>query len=229
MWKLTEIVAKHSKAKRTTKAVLLALAHRADRDGYCYPSIRCIARDAGVDKRTVQRCLRRLIMIGELAIHEHGGRDQTNGGRQWTNQYQILLQVPGEGVTTTAKGGGKNAKRGVANVSQGGGVVPPESKRKRELKLLVKESLPDELDYGDFYDPSLDPMALANHITSEYDPRAKGYRKKMLGIIGDEQFRRTLADAWGVIKGDRPDRPGAILTNMLKDRANGSREREVAS
>ena len=229
MWTMTELVAKHSTAKRSAKAILLALAHRADKNGFCYPSIRRIALDIGVDQRTVQRGLRKLESMGELQILKHGGKEPTNGGRQWTNQYRILVQAPShKGATTQSAGGGKVVTKGVAIMSKGGGKVPPESNQKRELKLIVKKSLPEELDYGDFYDPELDPIELANRITWEEDPRAVGFRKKMLGIIGEDAFRRALSDAWGIIKGDQPDRPGAVLTNMLKQKAHESQKKAAA-
>lgn len=52
----------------TLKLVVLALADRADNDGYeCYPSIGRVAKDTGLNKKTVQQHIAKLITLGYVS------------------------------------------------------------------------------------------------------------------------------------------------------------------
>lgn len=60
----------HSRTKRSTRAVLLAIANRINGDGVSYPGHATIAQDAGVSERTVTRSVAALIEAGELELVE---------------------------------------------------------------------------------------------------------------------------------------------------------------
>src|SRR5262252_9431742 len=49
-------------------SVLRDLADRADDSGVCWPKVRTIVEDTGLDRRTVQRALRRLEEHGLLVV-----------------------------------------------------------------------------------------------------------------------------------------------------------------
>ncbi|MHC1767392.1 MAG: helix-turn-helix domain-containing protein [Verrucomicrobiia bacterium] len=73
-------------ATPTQKLVLVRLADRANdqKGGTCFPSIATIARDCGVDKRTVQRAISDLVKAGHVSVSQAGG-----GGPRATNRYKV--------------------------------------------------------------------------------------------------------------------------------------------
>jgi hypothetical protein len=57
------------------KWVLIALANRADhKSRQCYPSLQQIADDAGIERRSVARCLRQLQKAGKISCELRDGR-----------------------------------------------------------------------------------------------------------------------------------------------------------
>lgn len=65
--------------KAPTKNVLIALVLRADRKGVCYPKMKTVADDAGVSRKTVQRCIAELaaskLVTVERRLHGQGDPD----------------------------------------------------------------------------------------------------------------------------------------------------------
>ena len=62
------------RASHVRKALLYALASRANEDGECWPSIRTLCRDSGLAERTVQAHLQGLIDRHLLIRHERRGK-----------------------------------------------------------------------------------------------------------------------------------------------------------
>jgi hypothetical protein len=71
-------VNKYSRSRRAARSVLLTIAHRVVDGSDTFPSISTIARDAGVNRATVVRCLKILKKLGELDWIVGGGRNRTN-------------------------------------------------------------------------------------------------------------------------------------------------------
>lgn len=90
--KILAIIGQHSEARCTARVVLLVLASFArwsgPWSGTCYPSIRRIAEEANVTIRTVQRCIARLIALGEISVIEKG-----TGRRNTVYRLTILERV----------------------------------------------------------------------------------------------------------------------------------------
>lgn len=90
-------VVQRTQASGLDRLVLLGLASFADGDGWCHPSIRKLARRAGVAKSTVQLALPRLVELGEVQMVERGHsqrdpvKDRHNrpGGFQATHYYRL--------------------------------------------------------------------------------------------------------------------------------------------
>jgi hypothetical protein len=84
----------HSKAKASTKLVLVAIANYYDDKGDrgAWPSQELIASIANCTVRNVQRAIKELVEIGEIETIVHGGRGKTFD-RQ-TNLYYIILDCP---------------------------------------------------------------------------------------------------------------------------------------
>lgn len=74
-------VAFNANIKGASKAVLIALADRANRGGYCFMSLSDIAFRAGCDRRTVMRSITTLETLGHVAVIRDKGL---------TNHYMIL-------------------------------------------------------------------------------------------------------------------------------------------
>lgn len=82
------------------KSVLVALAHRADKNGYCYPGIEMIATMTGASRRTVIRAIQGL---DEKNLITRERRHRSNGSRTSTsytlNLSATMTHSPGANVT----------------------------------------------------------------------------------------------------------------------------------
>lgn len=82
------------------KSVLVALAHRADKNGYCYPGIEMIATMTGASRRTVIRAIQGL---DEKNLITRERRHRSNGSRTSTsytlNLSATMAHSPGANVT----------------------------------------------------------------------------------------------------------------------------------
>ncbi|CAN5922533.1 hypothetical protein BH11MYX4_BH11MYX4_03760 [soil metagenome] len=65
--------------------VLLALASRADKEGRCWPSVKCVADDARMSTRTVHAALAALREFGLVRVTARRGEE----GRQGTSVYTL--------------------------------------------------------------------------------------------------------------------------------------------
>lgn len=65
---------KSSQATGGELLVLLAIADFADDDGMAYPSVSTLGKKSRLSARQVQRAIRRLTALGELAIETGKGR-----------------------------------------------------------------------------------------------------------------------------------------------------------
>ena len=83
--KMYQSVWQNSKAKGASLVVLLALAHHADDNGLCWPSIDRLAEMANVDRRSISRALQQLEELKEI-------ERQVNRGRGNVNQYRISFE-----------------------------------------------------------------------------------------------------------------------------------------
>lgn len=102
-------VLKHSKSKLGDRLVLLSIADNCHEDGTdAYPSVATIAAKARVDRRTVQRCVRNLVAMGELEV-------SPSRNDKGTLRYRIIM---GEGATNCRPGGDILSDRGRQSVAR---------------------------------------------------------------------------------------------------------------
>jgi DNA-binding MarR family transcriptional regulator len=81
-------VAAHSKARCSTRAVLLCIARHAHCDGTnSWPKVATIAQGLGVTTRTVARAIVRLQELGELHVERRRSAD----GRWSTTAYRVVM------------------------------------------------------------------------------------------------------------------------------------------
>lgn len=85
---LTVIRENIPEVKGPSRAVLMALADRADNAGQCYPSLATIAKDAGVCVSTVKTALRKLRSAGFMTWTN----TTTEAGDAGSNIYHITLE-----------------------------------------------------------------------------------------------------------------------------------------
>lgn len=84
------------------KSVLVALAHRADKDGYCYPGVELIADMTGASRRTV---IRALSALDDKKLITRSRRHRANGSRTST-AYTLSLSATvtlSQGANTTLR------------------------------------------------------------------------------------------------------------------------------
>ena len=89
------------------KSVLVALAHRADKDGYCYPGIELISSMTGASRRTV---IRSLNALDEKNLIERLRRHRSNGSRTSTSYTLNLSATVTHGQSDTLTPGGHEPK-----------------------------------------------------------------------------------------------------------------------
>ena len=83
----------HSRAKGTTKLVLIGIANHAG-DGGAWPAVVTLAKYAGCSERQVQRALRQLVSFGEIRVHvQAGGGSEYDDGRR-PNRYDVIVACP---------------------------------------------------------------------------------------------------------------------------------------
>ena len=113
-YKAVAVALHHSQARKTTKLVLVALAHFYDDEGRygAYPSQKTLSLMANCDERTVRRALADLADMGEIDILLHQGVGMNPWQR--TNRYRIILDCPDDcdgssqhKRTSTSGGGGQ--------------------------------------------------------------------------------------------------------------------------
>ena len=71
------------------KSVYMYLKDRSNQDGQCYPSIGTIAKELNLSRRTVERAINDLILVGFLAKEQ---RWRENGGR--SSLLFTLTEIP---------------------------------------------------------------------------------------------------------------------------------------
>lgn len=83
----------HSRSKGTAKIVLIGIANH-DGDGGAWPSVATLARYAGVDARSVQRALDKLVGLHEIRREVQQGGDERVPDHRRPNRYRFLLACP---------------------------------------------------------------------------------------------------------------------------------------
>lgn len=144
-FKYIKLVMDHSKTKGPDRAIMLALAYRADDFGACWPSFATLAKDSGLTRRTIYRRLNRLVKNGELSIKSRRRFNDTPGGRQSSHLYAIKLQgrdrqsPPSVGnewvVTESPQGEGHTVPRVGTESPQGRDSLSPESYLNPQLTI----------------------------------------------------------------------------------------------
>ncbi len=103
------------------KSVLVALANRADEDGYCWPGIEDLEQRTGWGRRAIQTAIRDLRTRTLLFVSP---RFSGSTGQQQTNLYR--LAIPAGGSISRRLEGAAPAPRGVHQVrGEGASPAPP--------------------------------------------------------------------------------------------------------
>ena len=96
--KVMSLVFDHARAKGVDRLVLLAIADAADDAGRnAWPSLATLSRRTGLDRRTVVRCVGRLVESGELERESAGGMTGRGGV---SNRYRVHVK-PGQSAPTS--------------------------------------------------------------------------------------------------------------------------------
>ena len=140
-------VIEYSRHKSGDLVVLLMIANHARSDGTgAWPSTETLARESRMQRRQVQRCIRRLEDSGELFTQRAAGP----GG---ANLYSLPLIG---GVNLTQVGGVIRGNRGRHFVQKGASSTPPEPSLKQpslkqpsERTLQLRKSR-EEREHADF-------------------------------------------------------------------------------
>jgi len=116
-FKVTNWVWSRSESRNGARLVMLALADRADDDGFAWPSIEDLCERTKLSPRAVQKALANLVELGELKV-------ESGGGRRVRNRYTIVPKPrTSDGVTDEYPGTSDGVTDGKPRTSDG---VSPE-------------------------------------------------------------------------------------------------------
>ena len=206
-FKHQQLVIEHSQTRGPGKAIMLVLAYRANDEGRCWPGLTRIARDSGLTRRTVTRCLPNIEATGELLIERRGRRGPTRGGEQASNLYRIIIAPPkGRDVQTppltpkvgtdSPKGRDLQSTKVGSHSPKGRDSLTPESSENDNMnrqgtvrgqtaglsgyRIDYEKAEPPYIE--DYTDIELcpDPILAAMAVTGERSKRAWGYWVKVL-------------------------------------------------
>jgi len=123
-----------SEASKTELLCLLALADHANDDGYCWPSVKTVARKCRISERQCQRLLATLESKGDFARQDRIG----------TTIFQLSDRF------VKCRGGDTHVTGGVTPMSPGGDIaMSPESSRNHQEKpsedILLNSQLCEKL------------------------------------------------------------------------------------
>lgn len=89
------IVLHHSRATGTAKLVLVGIANHAG-DGGAWPSRYTLAKYAGCSEDNVRKAVKRLVGLGEVAVHVQRGGMHDDDDAWRPNRYDVLVTCPSD-------------------------------------------------------------------------------------------------------------------------------------
>jgi hypothetical protein len=120
------IASQQSKLPASARLVALVLSlHMSEKGDSAFPGFARLARETGLDRRTVIRQIKKLRKDGWLELLERGGpKAGKRGGR--ANVYRAVVPRWWHGDTTPGGDSGTGPLEVVAGVQRGSGTVPPQ-------------------------------------------------------------------------------------------------------
>lgn len=191
------------------KSVLVALANRADEDGYCWPGLADLEARTGWKQRSIQLALRELEVSKFISISPRF----SSNGMQTSNLYRLEIPTPGcmEGASPVSPrvhqvqgGGASPAPPGVHQVRGGGAPPAPKSSIEQSIEQSV-ESPPSSPPVGGV-------VCVVDVTTAEFHEFWKAYPRK--------EGKKSAYKAWVKAR----DRPGIALVLEAIARAVQSRQ-----
>lgn len=174
-----------SKSSGNDRMVLLALADHSDDDGICFPGIARIAKKSRISERTVQRCFKNLMALGELKIEENMGI-QTKGGK--TNRFTIKV-YGGDKLT----GGDKKLGKVVTESPKGG-----------DTAMSPKSSVESSVNHKAANAPLIIPENLKSNpeFMEQWEEWKTYYRERNHRAPTPRSLKANLKDceAWGPVQ-----------------------------
>lgn len=230
----------------TKKLLLLALADRADDDGFCWPGVASLAQRTGVSERQVQRMLRKLEADGEIFV-------KVNVGRYYTNQYVVLTGLSRDEAERVLAGrfGLSGAElqaaldnipilEGKEKVTSRAEKATPMSPFRQEKVTCRTEKVTSRAGNGDIHvtrsiiEPSYksDKALRALSETPQSAPEKNQQTGSSLGLGKDEQTRSVFQETDNSAQNTRRDKPkapseGVRFFRQLSKRVENDAQREL--
>lgn len=168
--------------------MLVALADfTSDDTRECWPSIATVSRRARCDRRTAQRCLKRLEQRG-LIERALGGHQY---GRNTASRYRLKFDYAGQIIPDTDEEpltypqGRRNAAGGAAPVSHKGGISSAQGRRNAAPSVIrtvidpkSDKKSPKAKDAREYTDEELEELARSGKLTATLE-RERELRRHM--------------------------------------------------
>lgn len=161
--------------KSSLKLTILCLSDHADNTGFlCYPSIKRIAHNTGLNVKTVQKCINELIKIGLVSdtgkrcgqsnqvrvLKLHPRQDQKRDDPKNGNIPNLPLDDPKNGIIDDPKNGIRNQS---SNQSSNQSDI---GDKKTKSKKFVKPTFDDVYQYCKERGNRIDPNRFIDHYES---------------------------------------------------------------
>ena len=131
-------------------------------DNLCWPSIRKLSEDTGINKKKIGFYTKRLVNFGWIEKNTGG-----KGGVKNNQIYHVLSTTESGGVKQSPNRGSKSPKDGYQTVPESGGVTPYKEKRKGNYKKKGEDKKnilnfsPRELSDGDIKKSNANMMRIS--------------------------------------------------------------------
>lgn len=167
----------HSSAKGTDRLVLLAIAdNAADDGGNAYPSMRRLVAKTQLDERTVQRALKRLVLLGELSI-------RYGAGDHGQNIYRIRMAPRQDAAPGATPPPAERPPRQDATTPPGRESAPPrQSATQTILEPSVEPEPPCRTPAGVDLEARADLKDLCDHLADRIAANDPNGKRPTVGI-----------------------------------------------
>ena len=177
--------------KAGPKMVLVALADRADEDGYCFPGLNWIATKTGYSKDAVRRNIQRLAQLELLTVEMRKRSDGSNT----SNEYQLSIPSDFAPLRPSKLQGGTSKLQGLHTPNY---TFIEEEENKNKTPPTVAFVIPDWLD-DETWEAYVEMRKKERHPLTDYAKNLivrKLARFKMKGYNPQEILNTSIENGW---------------------------------
>lgn len=180
-FKVTKWAWSRSESRNGARLVMLALADRADDNGFAWPSIEDLCERTKLSPRAVQKAITNLVELGELEV-------ESGGGRRVRNRYTIIPKPrTSDGVTGEYPGTSDGVTDGKPRTSDG---VSPQETPHFEAETPHFATETPSFEHGNPVNSAGEPPLEQSEEPSENNHNYPGSKEDRLPAVRDTEAVR---------------------------------------